>query len=102
LNTLLSENNYVFARYGGEEFIVILQNTDQLVAKNVAEQIREAVLTLKIPHEKSEVSPYLTVSVGVATVVPHGEMVKDDLIKRADDALYEGKAKGRNRVNVFE
>lgn len=102
LDNLLSDKGYIFARYGGEEFIVILQNTDQEKAKNVAEKIRTAVLNLQIPHEKSEVSPYLTVSVGVSTIIPNDEIKREDLLKKADEALYRGKEKGRNRVYILE
>ncbi len=87
------------ARYGGEEFIVLLPETDPEGVKAVGEKIRRAVENLKIPHEKSTVSEYLTVSVGAISVIPRKDFLFSLLIKAADDALYESKRNGRNRVS---
>ena len=88
------------ARYGGEEFIIILPNTDQRGALEVAERIRENVQGMKIPHE--ELSPFgsVTVSLGVATV-DHDLLSSEELVNHADRSLYMAKEKGRNRVEVF-
>ncbi len=86
------------ARYGGEEFIVLLPETDPEGVKMVGEKIRRAVENLKIPHEKSTVSEYLTVSVGAISIIPKKDLFFS-LIKAADEALYESKKKGRNRVS---
>lgn len=84
------------ARYGGEEFAVILPNTDIEGALNLAETIRARVRALEIRHERSSVDDYVTVSAGVACMVPAGETSVEALIKLADDALYDAKSKGRN------
>ena len=86
------------ARYGGEEFAVILPDTDAEGALHVAETIREGVKNLNISHEKSSVCSYVTLSLGVSSVVPNSESLPEVLVKSADDALYEAKKNGRDRV----
>jgi diguanylate cyclase (GGDEF)-like protein len=88
------------ARYGGEEFALILPNTDARGAVLVAETIRQGVRGLEIPHAKSPVSQYVTLSLGVATSVPTPEATPDQLIITADEALYQAKAEGRDRVII--
>lgn len=87
----------LFARYGGEEFAAILPNTDAAGAIAVAESIREAIRDLAIPHEQSEVSAILTVSMGIASIVPCCGKSPDELIAAADRALYDAKRQGRDR-----
>ena len=89
------------ARYGGEEFVVVLPRTSPEGAKGVAERIRERVGELRIPHSSSPVEGWLTVSIGVGSVVPAGGMEPSRLVHRADQALYKAKARGRNRVEVL-
>ena len=86
------------ARYGGEEFIVILPNTDEKGAINVAESIQKKIKTLQILHFKSKISQYVTLSFGIATVIPELEMKPKNLIQIADEALYTAKKLGRNRI----
>jgi len=90
----------LMARYGGEEFGCILPETDAAGAVHVAEVLREKVESLKIPHDCSQVAPYVTVSVGVASMVPSLSMSFITLVEEADAALYKAKAGGRNMVNV--
>lgn len=87
----------LLARYGGEEFGVILPNTSRSGAENVAKAIQREVAALKLPHPKSEVNDYLTVSMGIASVVPNPEQALEELIAAADAALYQAKRRGRNR-----
>jgi diguanylate cyclase (GGDEF)-like protein len=88
------------ARYGGEEFVVILSGTDTNGAAHRAEEIRSSVENLHIPHEDSDVSPYVTVSLGVASAVPALRSLPSDLVISADRALYQAKMSGRNRTTV--
>jgi diguanylate cyclase (GGDEF)-like protein len=87
------------ARYGGEEFAVVLSGSDLKQAHIVAEQIRLAIQGLNIPHEKSIINEYVTISLGVASVSPNMDMHCADLIEQADQALYSAKAAGRNRTH---
>ena len=87
----------IVARYGGDEFAIILPHMEKEEACQFAERIRRKVLELAIPHEYSSVSPYLTISVGVHTVVPSDQLSIEEFIKTADNALYEAK-KSHNKV----
>ena len=86
------------ARYGGEEFAILLADTDAAGAMVVAEKVRQSVEDLAIPHEASQVKPVVTVSVGLAAEFPQIPSAAETLIARADAALYEAKAEGRNKV----
>jgi diguanylate cyclase (GGDEF)-like protein len=88
------------ARYGGEEFVAILPNTSIEGALTVAEDIRKAISTLAIPHAKSEVSQYLTLSLGIASLIPSSDTKSEDLITSADLALYAAKHQGRDRSSI--
>ncbi len=88
------------ARYGGEEFVAILPNTNAEGALIVAESIRMAIAAIAIPHPKSEVNPYLTLSLGVTSLIPSLDMRLEDLIANADRALYLAKNQGRDRAIV--
>lgn len=85
------------ARYGGEEFAVILPATELAGAIDVAEKMRASVNALSIPHDASSLGR-LSVSVGVATMQPQPGISPTVLVEKADVALYEAKAAGRNRV----
>lgn len=84
-------------RYGGEEFIVVMPDTEQAVAKKIAERIRAEIEDTAFAIGKAGKSVNLTVSIGVSSTL-RGRDSADDLIKRADVALYEAKTSGRNRV----
>lgn len=90
------------ARYGGEEFVVILPHTDLGGAIAVAQKIQEAIRELAILHEASKVSNQVTVSLGVATMIPDGDTSSDVLIAMADQALYQAKQRGRNGFMVAQ
>ncbi|GHD39337.1 diguanylate cyclase domain-containing protein [Halioglobus pacificus] len=90
----------VVARYGGEEFIIISPNSSPAAAMRTASRLQSLVLDERIPHPNSEVSDYITISQGVVTVTPDGELQPGELINRADEALYEAKGAGRNTISV--
>ena len=90
------------ARYGGEEFAIILPATGLENAKEIAEQMRIALLDLCIRHRFSETDNIVTASFGVATIVPQRDQPSKHLVSRADKALYMAKEQGRNRVVAVE
>ncbi|MDD5400674.1 MAG: diguanylate cyclase [Sulfurimonas sp.] len=85
------------SRYGGEEFIILLKDIDKDGAKKVAESLVNAVAELKIPHEYSPVTNFVTISAGVAIKEENETISKEELLKIADDELYRAKESGRNR-----
>jgi methyl-accepting chemotaxis protein len=89
----------VVARYGGEEFAFIALNCEGKHAQSIANNIVAAVEILLLPHRMSEFG-HVTVSIGVASIIPKAGDVPDRLLKAADDALYEAKELGRNRVVI--
>lgn len=89
-------------RIGGEEFGVILPDTSFEGAGIIAEKIRSGVENLKIPHEDSEISGSVTVSLGICCAKKFKEMAKSEIIQTADKALYQAKEGGRNRVEAIE
>ncbi len=90
------------ARYGGEEFAVILPNTNALGAVHVAEQIRTRVKANKIEHSGSRHHQCITLSLGVATIVPTPQQSPAALIVLADRGLYQAKAAGRDRTVLMQ
>lgn len=89
------------ARYGGEEFGIILPETTQEAAREVAEKCRQAVQELGIEHTGNARYGVVTISLGIACIVPEEGVSYGDLIEMADQALYESKEMGRNRVTVY-
>ncbi|MBN1827687.1 MAG: diguanylate cyclase [Deltaproteobacteria bacterium] len=85
------------SRYGGEEFSVILPDTPREGALIVAEELRSGVEALGIPHASSAAGPVVTISLGIATLIPRTDKSPAELIGAADNALYRAKAEGRNR-----
>lgn len=88
------------SRYGGEEFALILPNTNSEVACQIAAKISRIVKSLEIHHRNSKVSNYVTISCGVASIIPDFRTSSSELIASADKALYEAKKQGRDRVNL--
>ncbi|HEX2171088.1 MAG TPA: diguanylate cyclase, partial [Dehalococcoidia bacterium] len=88
------------AHYGGEEFVVVLPHTGREGAVQVAERLRTWIEALDIAHPASSVSDRVAVSLGVASTLPSGKSMPDDLIQAADHALYAAKIGGRNQVQV--
>lgn len=90
------------ARYGGEEFSVVLPATSAAGAISVAERIKKAIEHMQIPHANSPISPHITVSIGIGTVIPDGDGTVTTLIEHADLALYQSKSDGRNRITLYK
>jgi len=84
------------ARYGGEEFAVVLPNTTTDGAVSVVEDIQTELAQLQIPHAKSCANEYVTLSLGIASIIPHHKASTKLLISEADKALYKAKEEGRN------
>jgi diguanylate cyclase (GGDEF)-like protein len=92
----------LLARYGGEEFAAILYDVDGSEAKQIADRIRRAVRELAIEHRGSQTSAGVTISVGVAMIQPTPRRNPRGALQLADQALYEAKANGRNRVEFMD
>lgn len=99
INNAVRQSDLV-ARYGGEEFAVILLNTPKDHVMLVAQRIQQAVKSLKIPHHKSRPHSYVTLSCGISSIVVNSNISPSILIQKADEALYEAKAKGRDRIEI--
>jgi len=100
LRSTLHRPSDIVARYGGEEFVVLLPNTVLSGASKVAEELRSHVASASLSHPVSTVAEYITISLGVAASMPSDLFSTDKLIKAADDALYQAKQEGRNRIVV--
>jgi len=98
LKTTIKRATDIAARYGGEEFVVLLPDTDEIGAIKVAETIRANVEAMKMEHKDSKISDVVTVSIGVATFDKHSLVAPENLVQKADEALYEAKNSGRNKV----
>jgi diguanylate cyclase (GGDEF)-like protein/PAS domain S-box-containing protein len=88
------------ARYGGEEFALILPNTELNGAFYLAERLQKQIRDLQILHHGSIVSEYVTLSMGIATVIPELKYQPQQLIETADQALYKAKMQGRNQIVI--
>ncbi len=88
----------LFARYGGEEFALLLADTDARGALAMAEKVQEKTSILRIPHAYSDAADHVTLSLGVATLVPNDDQTHLDLINTADGLLYAAKHSGRNQI----
>ena len=87
-------------RYGGEEFALLLPGTDVVAASVVAQRCMDELAKAQIGHANSPVSPWLTCSIGVATMIASPEQLPEILVRCADEALYRVKSAGRAHFNV--
>ncbi len=102
LQRSLMRSSDAATRYGGEEFCLLLPNTPLDGAFDVADRIRSSIKRLNIPHNTSEVSSTVTLSDGIASLIPSSHTKSSLLVTMADEALYEAKALGRNQsVKAF-
>lgn len=89
------------ARYGGEEFVVLLPNTNSVGAQKIAEDIKQELLTLAMPHPGSEQYKIVTASMGINTAIPSNDSSIKEFIENADKALYHAKENGRNNYQIY-
>lgn len=95
-----SVSDYFF-RIGGEEFALLISGDEPERGGLFAEVLRDSIESLKIPHSKSRISPYLTISIGVVTMREE-DLTGKEFFRLGDRALYEAKNRGRNMVVVYE
>ena len=96
LSGVLKRPSDLLFRYGGEEFAIILPNTEQHGAETVAQELLLSVPQLEMANPTSPLDSFLTISIGVTTVIPQNGLRKEDLLEAADVALYQAKETGRN------
>lgn len=97
----LKSSSHFLARYGGEEFVFISAETDAKQAELMAQKICQDFKAAQLPHAISSFG-YVTVSIGMVAMTPHGADSASSIIKAADQALYLAKAQGRNQVVMAE
>ncbi len=102
LRNCVRRSSDTLIRYGGEEFAVILPETDLNEAAELACLIQNELKSAAIPHPDSAIAPYVTLSIGVNSVIPLPGMNQEELLKMADIMLYRAKDNGRNRVEMPE
>lgn len=83
------------ARYGGEEFAIVLPNTNSDGGQTVAGRILKKIDSLALPHKNSPIHSYVTISLGIATMIPKPQLFYKTLVEHADSALYQAKQEGR-------
>ncbi|MDY6938794.1 MAG: diguanylate cyclase [Cyanobacteriota bacterium] len=98
IRTVVKRSPDLVARYGGEEVAIVLPNTDGESAFCIAQSVCKAISNLRLPHLGSTVSPYVTMSLGVASCIPKPDEDATKLVAKADIALYQAKDAGRDRA----
>jgi diguanylate cyclase (GGDEF)-like protein/PAS domain S-box-containing protein len=98
----LKRSTDMVARYGGEEFALILPHTPQQGASFLFRDIQTSLHQLAIPHQRSQVADWVTISAGIASIIPQIPDQSSTLVKRANQALYQAKAVGRDRAIISE
>ncbi len=101
LQRLATRPGDIVARYGGEEFAIVLSGTDSRQARSVAQEALQSIWELNVPHANSEIESRVTLSIGVASMWPSTDNRPEDLVSKADEALYRAKDAGRNRIALY-
>jgi len=99
-NQLKRDTDFI-ARFGGEEFVCLLPYIEKVKATQFAEELVKSIENLKINHPMNENSKYVTISAGMASIIPDDNTSQKELLDEADKALYTAKKTGRNRVVVI-
>ncbi|GHU69648.1 hypothetical protein FACS189450_02860 [Spirochaetia bacterium] len=109
LSRLTTEEKVFTARVGGEEFIVLWTENRLSEAQGLALKLRQRIIDLQIPHEKSQAAPYITASFGLYflrgntdTALTEANITAEELYEHADQALYEAKKQGRDRIILLD
>jgi diguanylate cyclase (GGDEF)-like protein/PAS domain S-box-containing protein len=100
LKTVARRPRDVVARFGGEEFTLLLPETDEVMARKLAQECAQGIAGLQIPHKNSSASPFLTASIGVETTIPDGAATPREFVEEVDRMLYAAKRNGRNRIEA--
>ncbi|HGF9070354.1 TPA: GGDEF domain-containing protein [Acinetobacter baumannii] len=100
ISSIAARSGDLVARYGGEEFLLLFPMTNAQQAKIQAERLMNAIKKIAIVHPCSSFSPYVTISVGVATTIPRLNDSISAFVSRADHALYQAKTNGRNQYQI--
>lgn len=100
LKSIAEEYDVFPARYGGEEFILILKNKSLETALQICQQMKERIQLLQMEHKTSTVAEVVTVSIGLSYSTEKGTAIYE-IIKHADQALYQAKHLGRNRIHII-
>ncbi len=91
------------ARYGGEEFVLVMANTTPEQVKSLTDRLQAQLHQCALIHDRSAVSPYVTMSIGIAIGIPTRDFSPEQALASADAALYQAKSQGRNQscVHIF-
>ena len=98
LKNNIRENFDLAVRYGGEEYVIILHDTTEIKALNIAQKIFLELLSKQIEHSTSDVSDYLTLSIGLSSMIPDSPTSQSKIFDLADNRLYKAKQNGRNQI----
>lgn len=98
LQSSITRDQDLVSRYGGEEFAIILPDTNLSSAITVASRIQTRIEQLQLPHASSLVSHYVTLSIGIVSLIPETDQPTQDLVAMADRLLYRAKQSGRNQI----
>ena len=102
LNTAANEMGCFAARYGGEEFVVVIKGGNATKVFRAVEKLRETVNQTKVEHLYSDVSRYVTMSMGLSSIFPSDLNTMKILVAEADAALYDAKMSGRDQICIHD
>lgn len=92
----------IVARYGGEEFVIIVKNNNKETLIKLSENVMQSIQELNIEHDFSQISKYITISIGVALYESNSNIPKEKILTKADESLYLVKKSGRNNYFISE